>query len=143
MKKEYVLAVFLALPILFLAFWLMRIECALNAEKTVIVRMMGYDPRDLLSGHYLYLRPDWSNTDCRQFDNGICPQGAPFEYSYRYYLPEFEAQKIDAQLQRSDLKVEMVFTYKGSAKPLVKELLIEGKPWADWFKQSVTQPDVP
>lgn len=142
MKKVYVLGAFLVLPVLFMLGWLAQIEYVLNAERSVVVRMTGYDPRDLLVGHYLYLQPDWSRTDCLQFAESRCPTER-FGRRYRYYLPEFDAQELDRVLMQDDLKVEMVFSYKGEGKPLVKELLIGGKPWAEWLRQSAKQPEVP
>lgn len=139
MKQKYILGAFLVLPVLFLFFWLGSIEYALHAEQTVVIRMSGYDPRDLLSGHYLHLQPDWSLTDCRQFTDNRCPTER-FGRSYRYYLPEFDAQKVDRQLRLNNVKIEMIFTYKGAAKPLVKDLLINGMVWDRWLTQSAKPP---
>ncbi len=141
MKKQYILTFCLLFPVIFLAGWVIRTEYVLHAAQTVVIHMRGYDPRDLLSGHYLHLEPDWNRTDCMQFPEKKCPTER-FARSYRYYLPEFDARELERQLTNSDLNVEMVFVYKGQAKPLVKDLLIEGKPWAEWLRQSAKQPVV-
>ncbi len=97
--------------------------------------MCGYDPRDLIAGHYLNLQPDWNLTDCSQFNRKRCPVEL-FNYTYRYYLPEEDIQEIDLLLTQDDLKTEVVFVYKEGAKPRVEELLIEEKPWREWLRQS-------
>lgn len=137
-QKMYVkrlLIFFLMLPIVFLLAWTLYIEHELKSEKTVVVRMTGFDPRDLLSGHYLHLRPVWGETDCSQFIGGSCPTEL-FASSYRYYLPEFDAKNLDKQLVSENLKVDMLFVVRGKAKPLVKDLIINGKPWKKWLTQS-------
>lgn len=140
MKTKRVLAFFLILPIIVYVCWIGKIEKQIHTAKTVMVVMLGYDPVDLLSGHYLSLRPDWHKTDCSQFENGVCPQEL-FSYSYRYYLPEFEAMDIDKELvKNSNLKVEIEFAINGKAKPLVKHLYINGQKWRDWFSQFAKQP---
>ena len=135
MYTKKLLLVFLILPIVFLLAWNLYLEYELKSEKTVVVRMTGYDPKSLLSGHYLYLRPVWGETDCSQFTDAHCPTEL-FSAVYRYYLPEFDAQNLDRQLLSADLKVDMVFILRGRAKPFVKDLLIEDKPWKQWIMQS-------
>lgn len=132
MKSKHVLAVFLILPVLLLSAWIMKIEIDLKSDKTVLIRMNGFDPVDLLSGHYLLLRPDWKGTNCAQFPESICPTEL-FSYSYRYYLPEFDARTVDRRLLQDAPKVEMEFAIRGKSKPLVKGLLINGTDWKQWL----------
>jgi len=140
MRNKYLLITWLVLPIVVLTGLIINLEINLHSEKTVIVRMLGYDPVDLLSGHYLHLQPDWSKTDCHQFELNICPSER-FAYTYRYYLPEFDAVKIDRLIRYKNPKIDMVFTYQGQSNPLVKGLLIDGKNWQDWLaSQSADQP---
>ncbi len=140
MQNKYLLITWLVLPIVVLIGWIINIEINLHTENTVTIRMRGYDPIDLLSGHYLYLQPDWSETDCRQFEQNICPSER-FAYSYRYYLPEFDAVNIDRLIAHKNPKIDMVFTYQGQSNPLVKGLRIDGKDWQDWLtSQSADQP---
>ena len=135
MKTKHILAFFLILPIFIYIGWVGKIEKQIHTAKTVMVTMQGYDPVDLLSGHYLRLQPDWTETDCQQFENDVCPTEL-FSYSYRYYLPEFDAIEIDKELIRNtNLKIEMEFAVTGKAKPLVKHLYINGIKWKDWFNQ--------
>ena len=62
------------IPVLFFIGWIGYLKISeINAPQYQIA-VRSYDPRDLLSGHYLSLRPDWFHTDCGQFDAGRCPQ---------------------------------------------------------------------
>lgn len=128
---KYKLAFFLALPIICLLGWVLIIQAELYSENTVKVTMRGFDPFDLVSGRYLSLRPDWSNTDCSQFKDKRCPTEL-FSYTYRYYLPEAAAPDAEKYINCDKAKVEMIFVWRGNAKPLVKTLLINGMPWQEW-----------
>ncbi len=129
--KKYGLAVFLALPIIYLLATAGIIHYELYSEKTVTIAMRGFDPVDLVSGHYLYLRPDWDATDCSQFADNRCPTER-FSLSYRYYIPEVIASDADKYVNCPNTKTAMVFVWRGNAKPLVKTLLINGIPWQEW-----------
>lgn len=135
MKSKYVLAFFLVLPLVVYLYWIASLEKQLYSSKEVMVAMNGFDPVDLLSGHYLLLRPDWNNTDCAQFEQNRCPTEL-FAYSYRYYLPEVKAMDVDREIASNEnLKVEISFAINGKANPLVKELYINGQQWKIWFNQ--------
>lgn len=140
MKSKYFLLLFLTLPIVFLGCWMVSLHLAATNAQIVIVRMRGFDPVDLLSGHYLYLRPDWELTDCQQFANNQCPKKL-FEKSYRYYLPEHDAQALNHKINiMQDLEIDIVFALQKNRKPLVKSLLINNYPWKDWLSnQSAEQ----
>ena len=68
-----------AAPVLFLALLTAALAVMRAGLPEVTVRIAGYDPRDLLSGHYIAYTIDWENTDCGQFENGICPKEAFYE----------------------------------------------------------------
>lgn len=140
MYNKYFLAFALLFPLLAFGAWLIDIEHDLNTEKTVVIRMRGYDPVDLLSGRYLLLRPDWDHTDCTQFTDGICPRNQ-FAQSYRYYLPEDAAKNLDHLLVQKQPQTDIVFTYHPKASPMVKELLIDGSIWQEWLNLLPKQPD--
>ena len=129
--KKYVLVICLIFPVVCLALVVLFIQAELNAENTVVVKMRGFDPFDLIAGHYLYLEPDWVATDCSQFADNRCPT-EKFARYYRYYLPEKTAVDLDKHVSCPNTKVEMVFTWRGHAKPLVKNLLINSLPWQEW-----------
>ena len=129
--KKYVLAFFLGLPIIYLLATAVIINLELNAKNTVTIAMRGFDPFDLVSGRYLRLSPDWDATDCSQFKDKRCPT-EKFSLSYRYYIPEIVASDAEKYVTCPNTKVEMVFVWRGEAKPLVKTLLIDDMPWQKW-----------
>ena len=49
----------LALPVLGVALLIARAEIVLRSGAPLLVPITGYDPRDLLEGHYLNFRYDW------------------------------------------------------------------------------------
>lgn len=82
-KRLYVL--FLALPVIFLLLWVSLLQWQGYNTTDVKIAATGYDPRNLISGHYLTLRLDWIKTDCKQFNNSRCPE-AKFDSVYNFYL---------------------------------------------------------
>ena len=133
--KKYILAFFLAMPIIYLLATVLVINSELNAENTVTIAMRGFDPFDLVSGRYLRLSPDWNATDCSQFKDKQCPT-EKFSLIYRYYIPEIVASDAEKHVNCPNTKVEMLFVWRGEAKPLVKTLLIDGMPWQEWQHSS-------
>lgn len=66
MNKKLIAA--LSLPVIFMAGWMGILSferCSIQHD--VIIAVSGYDPRDLLSGHYIDLSLNWKDTDCSQF----------------------------------------------------------------------------
>ena len=49
----------LALPVLGIALLIARAEVVVRSGDPLLVPITGYDPRDLLEGHYLAFRYDW------------------------------------------------------------------------------------
>ena len=43
-----------------------------NSGVDIKLPVMGYDPRDLLSGHYIQYQIDWEKADCNQFEDSVC-----------------------------------------------------------------------
>lgn len=132
MNKKLVLIASLALPIIFLATWVGTIQYKISKAPEVIIRAEGFDPRSLISGHYLNLRLNWQGTNCRQFSDNLCHPGR-FNSIYDYYLPENDAIYLDKLIRQGNLKLELVFAYPKSKKPHLKMLLINSKPWAEWL----------
>lgn len=136
MKRNYIVATILVFPIIALFFWVISVNVTMNRADTVFVKVTGYDPRDLLSGHYVVLRPVWGETDCTQFKNDECPS-RDFEYSYRFYLPEGDAKYLDRVISRqSDLDMYLLFATPSNGKPLVKDLYINGLQWKIWLDKN-------
>ena len=70
MSKKFI-GIILGLPILFLGIWGVILSFQINSGIEVRLPIMGYDPRDLLSGHYILYQIDWESADCKQFENAI------------------------------------------------------------------------
>lgn len=122
------------LPVLFFIGWIGMLEWQLNQAPEVKIAARGYDPRDLLSGHYLNLVLDWDATDCGQFRKAQCPSSR-FDLYYRFYLPEKDAQKLDLLIRRrTDLMIDLIFSYPKNGSPQLKNMQINQMPWQEWLK---------
>lgn len=128
MLRKYGYAGLVFLPALFLLAWVGTIEIQRYQGREVVVRLMGYDPRDLLSGHYISYQIDWDKTDCAQFENGVCPRAA-FERTGRFYVSEDKAAALDKAVRDRNNRAEMVFSYKRGIKPYALKLLVNGEEW--------------
>lgn len=154
MKNKLFILIFL-LPLICLMGWTGFLTYQQKNGQEVKVVITGYDPRDILSGHYIAYRIDWEKTDCNQFKDGICPEddfckrnklskifswGAPC----RFYVPEKYAAQLDKTFRNAtgfliDDKAkkdifEVVYSYQEGKEPFAKELLINGKDWRESIK---------
>lgn len=119
----------LMLPFLGLCVWTMYYTHFLKNATEVVLPITGYDPRNLLSGHYIEFQINWYEADCYQSNwNGHCPK-AEFVGINRYYVPESQALKLERMIGNSNNLAEIVFAYQVGTKPVAKELLINGKPY--------------
>lgn len=107
MKKRILLMAALALPVIFLAVWAASVEYKIKHAQEITIRAEGFDPRSLISGHYLSLRLNWQETDCRQFSDNLC-HPSRFQSVYNYYLPEGDALYLDKVIRRENLTLELV-----------------------------------
>ena len=128
MFKKYGYAVLVFLPIIALFLCVLKIEEQRHLGCEVVVRLRGYDPRDLLSGHYISYRLDWDKTVCSQYENNVCPT-LSFERWGKYYVPENKAVLLEKIIQNSDNEAAMLFSYQKGMKPLALKLLVNGEPW--------------
>lgn len=128
MLKKYGYVGLVFLPIIILLIWVATIEVERQQGQEVVVRLRGYDPRDLLSGHYILYQLDWDNTDCGQFEGGFCPRSS-FDLTGRFYVPENKAILLERIIQDRANKAEMLFSYRKGMKPLALTLLVNGESW--------------
>lgn len=146
MKKcHYAVFILTVLPLVVLAAWVLDLSYEryeLKHEVRVAVR--GYDPRDLLSGHYLNLQTNWEKTDCSQFEGNICPK-EEFLDIYKFFIPEDAAENLDSIISRNsdNLTFELGFKYKKGKKPLLKDLWIDGQKWSKWYYNNYNFYDIP
>lgn len=164
MNKRILLIVALTLPILALGLnaWLKSEQR--NSGEEIVLPIEGFDPRDLLSGHYLIYRVDYGvangchehnveasvclrpklgifakgklPADCELFIHGRCDDSAAFSAGIeRFYLPEEYAQALEDKVR--DNQGELVLSVDSQGNVAIRDLLIEGRPW----KEVVTPAD--
>ncbi len=126
--KKYIIFIPAICIFLFcLSLWLLKYE-----QPEVILRIQGFDPRDLLSGHYISYQIDWQNSDCTQFENNKCPKENFETVSQRFYIPEKYAYELDKRFRQADFNndvFEIIYAYSPRFLPIAKRLLINGQNW--------------
>ena len=141
--KAKILAVAFAIPFLCLLAWTFHLTWQRAHGTLIKVSVQGYDPRDLLSGHYIRYEIDWDRTDCTQFPDGKCqPQSfckkARWGRQCRFYIPETHAKKLDTLFRNRNnetLKFEVVYSYTPGQTAIAKQLLINNQDWQEYVKQ--------
>ena len=124
----------LLLPFIALCCWGMYYVHFVKNATPVVLPIMGYDPRNLLSGHYIEFQIDWSRANCYQAEwKGICPT-KDFSRVRRFYVPENKARLLEGFLNNNQYKTEIVFAYKKGFRPIAKEMLIENQPWEKYIE---------
>lgn len=139
--QKYKIIAALAFPVVCLLIWTLFLTAKFLTMPEVTVRIAGYDPRDLIGGHYIAYTIDWKNTDCAQFAENKCPEEefsafARKEYwgeQHRFYIPEEYAEELDKlfRFNRENHIFEIIYKYNSGLQPIAKELTIDGKPWKD------------
>ncbi|MEZ5451454.1 MAG: GDYXXLXY domain-containing protein [Thiothrix sp.] len=158
MNKRILLIVSLALPIIALALNAYLKNTQRDGGEEVVLPIEGFDPRDLLSGHYLLYRVDYGvekgcgtqdeeasvclrpmrsiypqgnlPADCELFIRGRCDSHAGFLADIeRFYIPEEYAQSLEDKVR--DRKGELVLSVDRQGNAAIRDLLIEGKPWKE------------
>lgn len=135
MLKNYLKLILMIAPALLLLGWVSVLSYQLHNGKEVVLRIRGYDPRSLLSGHYIQYQIDWENSDCGQFANGDCPieefSRALFKGYWgqngRFYVSEKQANDLDRAVRNGENVAEIVYSYREGRKPYALRLQINGK----------------
>lgn len=137
MKNKFILFL-LIIPVICLFVWNCLLWYDKNSGTEITVTVTGYDPRDLLSGHYIRYIIDWDKTDLTQFEN------KPFtkqdfinglnKKSLRFYVSEKHVKYLDKMLmesfgakQEDKKRIEVLYSYKKGKHPIAKKLLIDGQ----------------
>ena len=122
--------------------------------------IQGFDPRDLLSGHYLIYRIEYGipnlckakylenktvhacldsktfsigalkPSQCRRAIRGRCESKRFIAGIERFYVPEDRARALEKAVMKRKGSVVLALDGKGSA--IVADLLIEGRSWKEW-----------
>lgn len=135
MLKKYINWGLILAPAVLLLLWSIFLSVQLRNGQEVSIRIKGYDPRSILSGHYINYEIDWADTDCTQFADNICPE-LDFEKSLyakywgkagRFYIAENRAEDLDRAVRHSDNVAEIVYSYQKGRQPFALRLLINGE----------------
>lgn len=143
--KKYLTLILTAIPVVLLACLTLYLAIVRSQLPEVTVRIAGYDPRDLLSGHYIAYTIDWQQTDCKQFEGAVCPEqefyraaaNGSWGRQYRFYIPEQYAGVLDHTFRQSSTNgdiFEVVYGYAPGFTPRAKKLLINGREWQQYLK---------
>jgi uncharacterized membrane-anchored protein len=152
-KRALILA--LIFPILVLAGLSVYRGYVRSTGVEVILPISGYDPRDLLSGHYLIYRIEYGvegicsgltgqgttgyvcldpkmfsssqPLNCSTLIRGICNDGRFEAGIEKYYVPEKQARQLEQQIQSKSASILLSITSTGQAQ--VKDLMVNGRSW--------------
>ncbi len=152
-KKVLLTAIFF--PILVLASLAAYKAYVLSLGVERIFPISGYDPRDLLSGHFLIYRIDYGIAEscaevipelagflclepkafhssqpeaCPTFIRGVCKNGRFEAGIEKFFIPEDQAKQLERQIQSQPASILIAIPANGRAQ--VKDLLINGKSWS-------------
>lgn len=148
------LLVALLTPILALAAMTADRQFHLAVGTEVVLPISGYDPRDLLSGHYLIYTVDYGVSDicrgtsddktgyicldsrsfsdeppvgCSRLIRGVC-NSSRFEAGIeKYFVAESEAADLEKKVRSRTASIVLSLSSRGEAQ--VKDLLINGRSW--------------
>ena len=132
--KNKTLFFILLLPVICLFVWNCFLWYTKDSGVEITVPVMGYDPRDLLSGHYIRYRIDWDEADLKQFEDKFFTKDEFVDSlnknSYRFYVSEKHAKYLEKLLMESwdvkeedKKKIEVVYSYKKGKH------LVNGQPY--------------
>ena len=135
MKNNLVKLAFI-LPGLLILSWGAFYHFSIQSWSSITLPITGYDPRNLLSGHYIQYEIQWNKIDCNEVFKGSCPK-ANFAGRNRFYVPESNAKKLDELLARNsnNEQFSIVYAYKLGEKAIAKKLLINNIVWSEYLKQ--------
>ena len=126
----------LIFPLTVLIIWGSCLWVTRGIRQEIVLPIQGYDPRDLLAGHYLSYQIKWDEADCAQFEDGVCPVET-FPKEMRFYVPEHQAARLERILLQKDPMIifQIVFAYKPHTMPIAKEMRINGFDWQIYLRR--------
>lgn len=154
-SKKSALLIALLIPIIVLMALTAYKKYLLESGYEVTLPVYGYDPRDLISGHYVTYTVDYGvsnlcqnysqiqqgyicldtktfspqqDTGCQRFIRGTCNHGRFEAGIEKFYIPENKAEILDKQVREKQASIVISVTPDGHAQ--VKDLLINGKSWS-------------
>ncbi len=117
----------LILPVVIPALLAGKIMVERSTAPIYLVRIEGYDPRDLLYGHYLMFRFTPEKSDAaKSFPDDMSERLEVFDG--RYYIPEDKAYTLDTLLRDQDRVMAIEVGVPEYGKAFMCDLYIDGKP---------------
>ncbi|MBQ7413030.1 MAG: hypothetical protein IJV07_01995 [Alphaproteobacteria bacterium] len=129
--KKYVLLILVCLPTLFFCLWTFQLSGQVENARLVTVPLRGYDPRDLLAGHYIQYDIDRNQFNVRDYPDCRLPNRWQ---ERRFYIPEKDAEVLDTLFRQNQSRFSIVFACQEGRKAIAKQLLIDGRDWHDALK---------
>lgn len=153
-QSKRALIIGLLIPILVLAALASYKKFLPSSGQEIILPISGYDPRDLLSGHYLIYQIDYGvshvcsgnqgkqagyiclepkqfsyilPTNCSKLIQGLCNFGRFEAGIEKFYIPEENAQILEEQVRNHGASISLSIAPNGKAQ--IKDLLVNGRPW--------------
>ena len=151
-KKSILIALFI--PIIALTGLALYRHYVWASGNTVILPIAGYDPRDLLAGHYLAYKVEYGVGDicgdsfdkedryicldrktfsnlrpkqCVRFIRGVCRKGQFKAGIEKFYVSEDKAKHLEQQIASQEMHIVLSLMPNGQAQ--VKDLLLNGESW--------------
>lgn len=128
--KSKLLVPLLFLPVIVLSAIMLYYTAMCRLQKVEVV-VEGYDPKNFFSGYYMNLQPNWLKTDCSQFADNVCPK-EDFADHYNFYINVDHSAKLTEAVNSGVVK--LVFSYDKGYRPLIVDLLVDGKSYFDFIK---------
>jgi uncharacterized membrane-anchored protein len=155
-QSKKALALALLFPIVSLGVLAASKKFGLTFGSEVVLPISGYDPRDLLSGHYIIYQIEYGvggvcggnsgknagyvclepkrfsysePSDCSKLIRGICNNDRFEAGVEKYFVPQEKAVFLDAQVRTKRASIVLSISSSGHAQ--VKDLLIDGQPWTE------------
>ena len=165
MNKKILLGAAVFAPFVALLVWIFYTYNVRDNAVEVVLPIQGYDPRDLLSGHYIEYRIRVDNghkcisgIDTQMFTD---EQGKLREWKRgdfaclelyvpgfkqsnwtrpkRFYIPQEHAENLDALFRRrndTSMRFEVVYAVPEKGEAIPKALLINGVEWQKYLLSS-------
>lgn len=157
MRKEALLrAALLALPTLILAGWALSLPLLRADDPVMRVRLAGFDPRDLLRGHYLLARLDIAGLPPGRMGEADCicltPGGADGRPGFttlpsctpdtlrtcaypladpgrelRIYQSQERAVRLETLLRDTKVRVDVAVRFDGQGGIALEDIQVDGK----------------
>ena len=153
-QKRKTLIVSLVSPIVALVLLASYKKYVSESGAEVRLPIDGYDPRDILSGHYLVYRIDYGIAgicedrsrqgeayaclepkgfsyekpeSCKLLIQGSCHYGRFEAGVEKFFVPEEKAKQLETMIRSETAEIMLSIPLNGKAQ--VKDLLINGRPW--------------